>query len=497
MRPRPPLFPGFALLVTSIYLLLACAGSLTKRPWEDEALYANPAYNLAFQGHMGTTVYELPNTTPGRMATRTYWQPPFHFVLTAVWFKLLGFGVVRLRLLSVLLGLASLVAWYSIFIDLGVSRQQSLLSCAFLSLDYFFQMGASDGRMDMLCFTMGTVGIAIYLHGAGRLSGTAMLAANALVVLSGLTHPMGVVFFAALAFLILYFDRAQISFKLIALGALPYLAGAALWGSYIIQDPGAFREQFLGIVNQTRQASGVSTGFYPLYAIQQEIGRRYIAAFGLGPDVPLLNRSKGIVLMAYVVGILAIICIGRLRRDRAAFTVLLMTAIYFFATAFIATSKNYYYLPFTTIPMAACLVLACLRSGWTGARQKTLYGMLALIAVVQLAGTVYRIRQDPFHRSYMPLIRAVEQNSAPGSVVIGAAGLWLGLNPDRTLIHDTTLGCMRGTKPSLVVLEPVMGSLLEEEQRKVSAGCQACIAALIGKSTVVYNDGYYTVYRPH
>jgi len=53
----------------------------------------------------------------------------------------------------------------------------------------------------------------------------------------------------------------------------------------------------------------------------------YIAAFGLGPGVPLLNRAKGIVLITYCGGLLAIALVRRLRRDRYLFALLMLTVM--------------------------------------------------------------------------------------------------------------------------------------------------------------------------
>ncbi len=89
----------------------------------------------------------------------------------------------------------------------------------------------------------------------------------------------------------------------------------------------------------------------------------YIAAFGLGPGVPLLNRAKGIVLITYCGGLLAIALVRRLRRDRYLFALLMLTLIYFVVLAFVSPSRYYYYLPHTTMSMAACLALPLLQWG--------------------------------------------------------------------------------------------------------------------------------------
>src|SRR5216684_1179966 len=100
------------LAVLLVFCILSSATSHTVLPQPDEALYANPGYNLLYNGHSGTTLYELRGYMPMSLAHRTYWQFPLYFFVTPLWFRIAGFGVWQVRAFSMLFGLIGLVSWY-------------------------------------------------------------------------------------------------------------------------------------------------------------------------------------------------------------------------------------------------------------------------------------------------------------------------------------------------------------------------------------------------
>src|ERR1700732_3848493 len=94
LRPEPLTFPQrmIAIAIVAVYLILTVALAFTARPQSDEAVYANPGYNLMNSGTMGLTLYELRGYLPLSTAQRTYVQPPLYFLVTAGLFKAVGFG---------------------------------------------------------------------------------------------------------------------------------------------------------------------------------------------------------------------------------------------------------------------------------------------------------------------------------------------------------------------------------------------------------------------
>ena len=81
----------------AIFVVLATALALTKAPWCDEGWFANPAYNLAFHGQMGTNVLEpsghFLKTYLNGIQERTYIMVPNHIVALAGWFRIFGFSL--------------------------------------------------------------------------------------------------------------------------------------------------------------------------------------------------------------------------------------------------------------------------------------------------------------------------------------------------------------------------------------------------------------------
>ena len=101
LSPRQRLI---ALAIVAVYLSTTLALAFTERPQSDEAIYANPGYNLLDSGKMGITLYPLPDFLPLSTAQRTYIQPPLYFVATAALFRIVGFGLFQVRFLSIFFG---------------------------------------------------------------------------------------------------------------------------------------------------------------------------------------------------------------------------------------------------------------------------------------------------------------------------------------------------------------------------------------------------------
>ena len=239
--PKSHLVAG--LLVLAVYLTLAWATALTERPGTDEGYFANPAFNLMSKGSFTTTVLETAGTSFQGMDRHTYWVMPLQPLVLAGWYKVLGFGVFSTRALSIFFGLVALVAWFIIVRSLFNQVFLAFLVVALLSCDYIFIVCAASGRMDMMSAALGFAGLAIYLLLRESRLTLAVLLGNALVVASGLTHPMGLLPLLGLIFLAIYFDRKRIGLKHIAVAVVPYAVGGIGWGLYILQDPQASKPQ--------------------------------------------------------------------------------------------------------------------------------------------------------------------------------------------------------------------------------------------------------------
>ena len=114
----PRLVAGSALIVL-VYLVLGLTNVFTRAPWCDEAWFGNPAYNLAYKGFMGTTVLDPASSTWKSVKLtgidrHTYWVMPLSLLVNAAGFRIFGFSIFSMRLLSLFWGLIALCAWGAI-----------------------------------------------------------------------------------------------------------------------------------------------------------------------------------------------------------------------------------------------------------------------------------------------------------------------------------------------------------------------------------------------
>ena len=491
------IWPGKATVaIMGVYLLLSLGTLFTTRPQVDESLHANPGYNLLYNGRMAASLYEMRGYLPLSSYERTYYYPPLFFLTTAVWYRIVGFGVVQLRLLSVLCGLLALYSWSVIARSLFQSPTVVWMVTGLVSIDYFFVLGAAQGRMDMQCAALGIAAIAVYLSRREESLGSALFWSYALATMSVLTHQSGLGYWLGLAFVTLYFDRRRLSLKMLALAAIPCLIGGLGWGAYIAQDPNAFVAQMRGTMAIGEQAfeAGHWSSIHLIRNFQKELIFRYAGPFGLMPGVGLAQRLKALVLLAYIVGVAGSLVMSRRRPNLLVLPVL--TIISFSYLGFMSPSKFAYYLPHTTMYMAACLaVFLCHLELPERARKRALIGVVLVVAAIQVTGLLYRIKQDPYRRSFLPAVAAIEQHSAPDSLVIGSGELWFHLQGERRILHDPSVGYREGLKPDIFVMDPLYREL-HERDRLTDLPMYTYVQNYLDRWQLVYDDGYYQVYVP-
>ena len=491
------LSPGRATaLILGFYLVLSLGTMFTVRPGTDESGYASPAYNLLYNGRMGTTIFELRGYMPLSMAERTYQQPPLYFLTLALWYRLVGFGLIQTRLLSVLSGFVALYSWNVIARSLFESANVAWIVTGLVSIDYFFVLGASQGRMDMMCAALGIAAIAVYLSRRKESFRTAMFWSHVLATMAVLTHPAGLSYWFGLAFLILYFDRRLLSPKSVALAAVPCLIGGLSWGAYIAQDPKAFFDQLH--VNLYINAHSFEAGHWSsnvvIRNIQQEVVLRYAGPFGLVAGVGWANRLKAFVLLAYAIGIAGTLVMSRRRPKLLAFPALTILSFLYLCLA--SPSKFPYYLPHTTMFMAACFaVFVCHLELPDAPRKWMLTAAVLVVAAIQVSGSLYRIYQDPYRRSFLPAVAALVHHSPPGSLVVGGGELWFELQPQRRVLYDPSLGYRNGLKPAIFAMDPLYYEI-HEQDRRANPPIYAYVQSFLDSSELVYDDGHYRVYVP-
>jgi hypothetical protein len=435
-----------ALTVVVIYLALAVGRAATDSPGCDEGWFASPAHNLVTKGHMGTTVIEESNLS---MTTRihqfTYWVMPLNILTQAALYKISGFGLFVMRSISVVFGLVALAAWFFIIKSLTNDRNIALLTLALIALDFAFIRSASTGRMDMMCAALNFAAFASYLRLRERNFASAIFIGNALVALSGLTHPNGVLGFIGLAVLTLCYDRRSIKWRHAVMAAAPYVIGGAGYLLYVIHDPNLFLTQLSG--NCGGRLWGLTT---PLGALKYEITERYLGLSAAGAA----NYLKIALVAAYALGIAGAICAREIRSSRGYRALLIISALFFAHQTFLEGTKLHLYLVHIT-PLYATLLAAWVHSCWVNRRlpRWILAPAFCGLMLLHLAGSAYVMARDSYHKSYLPAVSFLNQNSNEQSLIMGTSELSFDLKSYDSLLDDKYLGYNSGRVPDFIVVD--------------------------------------------
>src|SRR3954471_12038989 len=125
------------ILLVFVGLAVCCAH--TNLPWSDEAWFASPAFNLITKSNFGTSVLDptagfRTNNLTG-IHEHTYWIVPLFPLAEAGWSGIAGFGLTKLRVLSLLWGLVLLAAWWRINDNL-TGRAATTVALAAMAVDF-------------------------------------------------------------------------------------------------------------------------------------------------------------------------------------------------------------------------------------------------------------------------------------------------------------------------------------------------------------------------
>jgi 4-amino-4-deoxy-L-arabinose transferase-like glycosyltransferase len=481
--------------VLLVYLALAAGSALTRRPWSDEAWFANPAWNLATKGFMGTTVLRTGEAWLQGIERRTYWVMPLGLLAEAAWFKLFGFGLFTTRLLSAAWGALALGACYVFVKRLSGDAPLALLTVALLAVDYVFISAASFGRMDMMSAALGLSAYAAYAALRERNLLAAVFAAQSLTCLSGLTHPHGgTLTFLGLIFVTLYLDRARLGWRHLAVAAAPYLVGALGWGAYVAQEPQTFLAQFKGNATTGGRASTLT---HPWLGLKWEITRRYATAYGLGAHSaghrgPIMLKS--LVLVAYACAVAGVLAVRRLRAEPYVRVLLALVAVHFVALSIVDGQKLYYYLVHI-VPLYTALLAVFLLWCWRRRAMPRLALLLAASALlaVQAGGLLYRMKVNTMRQGYAPAVAFLREHTTPQTLIMASGDIGFGLGFDRNLVDDTRLGYHTGVRPEVIVVEEIYGENFKG-WRASEPALAAHVARTLAGYDLVHDAGGYQIY---
>jgi 4-amino-4-deoxy-L-arabinose transferase-like glycosyltransferase len=391
---------GPLLAAVALFLLAA----QHRVPNTDEGYFANASLNLARHGFLGTTNIEPSGLGLLRIEQRTYWVMPLLLLLQAAWFLVVPPTAFATRLLSVALAPLALLVFRSLVRRLTADQTVAVVATALLACDYMFLYAGSAARPELLCLTLGLGGLAAYLRFRECSLAGAVAGAGALIGLSLLTHPNGVLYLLVLAVFLLLEDRDRLAPRHLAVVGLVLGLLLSLWGLYGMQDPEAFRAQIVG--NSTDRWP---SSWNPLRLLARELAERYGPAYGFLSDHPLA-LLKAPALAAYLAGVVFLAASLRRRALVGAVPALAAVAAVFALQA-VFNQKLVIYLIHMSPWLATCLALAAV-AGWRrrpGARLLLVMPLLALMAL-QAGGFAYMtlLRSAPARQAEVAsLLRSV------------------------------------------------------------------------------------------
>lgn len=487
--------PRWILPVLLVVFAALCVGtSLTKRPWSDEGWFAGAGYNLAFHGKPGTLVLEPRGYREG-IDRYTYWTAPLYYPLQAGWYRLVGFSLFSMRTLSTVFGLILIAAVFFFTRGLFNDEAVAMLTAALLSFDYVVVMGGSFGRMDIICTAFGWAALGAYFLLREKNVPVALLVGQTLVVLSGLTHFLGIIYFFAFWFIVVYFDRSKLSLRTVLLSFLPYFIGAIAWGAYIMQAPELFMIQFGGNAQDGGRLALLAD---PVSAITKEITERYVVAYGLashsaGSSGPVWLKS--IVLFAYLIGLGIVLSTRQLRSCRGTHIVLVLLAIFFVIMTLLDGQKLSYYLlnivPIYSIILAVAMVHLFRRS-WFGKLAAS--GLIFVVLALQAGGLVLKMRTNGYANQFTPAAEFIKSNAQPGDVAYGSAELAFALGFEGQVVDDHWLGFERGRLPRFFVIEEVYEEALDGRRRSTPEVYSHVMRTLELEYELVYDRSHYQIF---
>jgi len=473
------------LLIAVIFVVLALAGAATRAPWCDEAYFAEPAYQILKIGKMATLVSPpSPVDDPRTFGTDQYifWTLPLDIVLQAAWYKVVGFGMIRMRALSLLWGLVAIWAWWMILKKLGADARMRVVALALIALDYAFLRGSSEGRMDVMSAALGFLGIAIFVLEEERNYTRAIFFGACCAGASTLTHPIGgMVATAALGLTILWNAKGRFRWWHPLVAAVPYLFFFGAWGLYIAQAPDIFRRQLLTI-----SGGRLSAWRAPLAAMASELTQRWAGPFGLtGPFG--LRQIRVLVLVAYTIGFGWALLRFRSLTKSGLGLLCAVPLLEIVVLCFADSTKNAAYLVHVIPWLGACLAIPIARYWRRG-------GAVVFTAVlaVQIFGSAYLASRMEYQRVFQPAVSFIEQH---GGHVTGEAQLGFGLGfGDTALIDDHRLGFYTGAKTPLFAMDRAY-DIFMEGYRVTHPEIYSYLTAKLARSKLVFENAQYRIYQ--
>jgi Dolichyl-phosphate-mannose-protein mannosyltransferase len=173
-----------ALIVTAILGVLLLP--ISPLPWYDEVDFASISRSYAATGKFICSANQLYFNSP---STEVLYYGPVYFFLNALVIKAIGFGIVQMRCLNFLAGIACIPMFLTLFRRLtnhAMGRNSMFIFAILMLADYTFFQDMHSGRMDLLALMFLLGGLIIVKPNASLIR---FLLSGALIGVALLTTP--------------------------------------------------------------------------------------------------------------------------------------------------------------------------------------------------------------------------------------------------------------------------------------------------------------------
>ena len=399
-------------------------------PWVDDAYFMAPGHSLLTRGILGSAPMKGAasgwlDSNPDSM---TFFQPALYLLLVASSFKILGFGLLQSRLVSVLLGAATVTITYFLTSEVGKSRIAAVVASLLLLSQPLFVHISRQTRPESAVVFFTILGMyAFAKYWKGRKSRWALLVGIALGMAS-MSHYNG--FFGIPAFLLLFLmiwrpkgavePRGLGLFTLgVSISCLPYVL-------YVIQDYGTdfynFRTQ-LSVIGRV----GHFNTF--LEYLQAELTRYQ----GFFHDYRFVSGGDLFVKIVYF-GILTFTLI---RRNKIYKSLLVVIIVHLALLLYPSPNKTSLYLSVVLPYMSILGGLSLVDLGEVIAerfsklpRVYNLFGVLLVLTFLGINGKVWLSYYEKYRECdfYDTVTQIRHMLPASVSSIMGRYTFWIGLN---------------------------------------------------------------------
>jgi hypothetical protein len=401
------------LLIATAFVLLNLVG-LDRSPvvWYDEVTLNDPAKELALHGRFRSSVF----AGSSGFESVYLWQPPGQPLVTALVYKLAGFGIWQTRVPVVLFGAGAIIALYFLSMTLFSSRRAAAVSAVLLCFDPKFIQSARSGRMDAQCLFLALLGCGLLFRAERDQTRRHIWLAcsGACVGLAGATHAVAIVWAMVAGVILLFQNRGRL--KALVTFGVSCATPPMLWLAYALRFPQFFRAQFVSLVREDVAAGSIWR------RIPGEL-TRWGKAYQL---VPLL-------LIAYVAGLIWVLtCSHYSRKTRFRVGVLFGVPFLFTSLVMVKNMGSWYLHPVTVLAVSAGAMVAALiptpcKMATGGRNLLVTLALLSCFANTLMGGILARYVTMVYQwnaRDYQCVERPISQIVPEGSVVWGQPEVW-------------------------------------------------------------------------